>query len=226
MKALAKPPSLNGAAATVRVAIYTRKSTDEARDQEFGSLEAQRESVESYVASQRGEGWVALPERYDDGGFTGANTVRPAFQRLLKEVEARKVNLVAVYRIDRLSRSLLDFKRVMELFERHEVSFVSVTQPINTTTPAGRMVLNILATFAQFERETIAERTRDKMGATRRRGMWTGGPVLLGYDTRGEEAGGQRRRSRPGACGVPPLPGPGLGHGRRRGAEGARLDPE
>ncbi len=166
----------------VRVAIYTRKSVSEGLDMEFNSLDAQREAVEAYVASQRGLGWTALPERYDDGGFTGANTDRPAFRRLLADVAAGKVDVVATYKLDRLSRSLLDFTQLLDLFRRHDVAFVSVTQSFDTSTSMGRMVVSLLATFAQFERETIAERVRDKVHATRRRGMWTGGKVPLGYD--------------------------------------------
>jgi len=169
-------------APAVRVAIYTRKSVTEGLEQEFNSLDAQREAVENYVKSQRGSGWVALPEPYDDGGFTGANTARPAFQRLLADVEAGKVDVVAVYKIDRLSRSLVDFTQLLETFRRRGVAFVSVTQSFDTSTSMGRMVVSLLATFAQFERETIAERVRDKVHATRRRGMWTGGKLPLGYD--------------------------------------------
>lgn len=168
--------------ATTRVAIYTRKSVSEGLDMEFNTLEAQREAVEAYVRSQRGEAWTALAERYDDGGYTGANTDRPAFQRLLADIEAGKVDVVAVYKIDRLSRSLADFARLMELFERHGVTFVSVTQQFNTTSSMGRLTLNILMSFAEFERQTIAERVRDKIHASRRRGMWTGGRPVLGYD--------------------------------------------
>ena len=167
--------------ATTRVAVYCRQSVDRG-DVAFGSLEAQREAVEAYVASQRSAGWEALPEHYDDGGYTGANTERPAFQRLLADIEAGKVDVVAVYRTDRLSRSLLDFAQLMELFEAHGVAFVSITEHFDTSSPMGRMVLNLLATFAQFERETIAQRTRDKIRASRRRGMWTGGRPVLGYD--------------------------------------------
>jgi site-specific DNA recombinase len=166
----------------VRVAIYTRKSVTEGLDQEFNSLDAQREAVEDYVKSQRGAGWVALPERYDDGGFTGANTDRPAFKRLLADIAAGKVDVVATYRLDRLSRSLLDFTQLLDLFRRHDVAFVSVTQSFDTSTSMGRMVVSLLATFGEFERETIAERVRDKVHAARRRGMWTGGKVPLGYD--------------------------------------------
>ena len=177
-----RPRTREAAPEVVRVAIYTRKSVTEGLDQDFNSLDAQREAVEAFVASQRGAGWVALEERYDDGGFTGANTARPAFQRLLRDVEAGKVDAVAVYRTDRLSRSLLDFAKLMEFFQAQGVAFVSVTEAFDTSIPMGRMVLNMLATFAQFERETIAERTRDKVVASRRKGMWTGGRPVLGFD--------------------------------------------
>lgn len=167
---------------TVRCAIYTRKSTEEGLDQDFNSLDAQREAAEAYVASQRNEGWTALPEKYDDGGFTGGNMDRPALKRLLADVEAGKIDAIVVYKVDRLSRSLLDFSRIMETLDRHGCSFVSVTQQFNTTHSMGRLTLNILLSFAQFEREIIAERTRDKMGAARRKGKWVGGHPFLGYD--------------------------------------------
>ncbi len=170
------------APATTRVAIYTRKSVTEGLDQAFNSLDAQREAIEAYVLSQRGEGWVALPDRYDDGGYTGANIDRPAFQRLLADIEGGRVDAVGVYRMDRFSRSLLDFTKLMAMFDARGVAFVSVTEHFDTSSPMGRMVLNIVATFAQFERETIAQRTRDKMLATRRRGAWTGGRPILGLD--------------------------------------------
>src|SRR5690242_484799 len=166
----------------VRCAVYTRKSTEEGLEQEFSSLDAQREAAEAYVRSQAGEGWALLPERYDDGGFTGGNMDRPALRRLLADIEAGKIDAVIVYKVDRLSRSLLDFARLMELFERHRVSFVSITQQFNSATSMGRLVLNVLLSFAQFEREIIAERTRDKIAATRRKGKWAGGRPLLGYD--------------------------------------------
>src|SRR6185369_16827668 len=171
----------DAAPATTRVAIYCRQPVEDTTST-FNSLEAQRGAVEAYVTSQRGEGWVALPERYDDGGFSGANTERPAFKRLLAEVEAGRVDVVAVYKIDRLSRSMLDFVRLMEVFRRLGVTFVSVTQQFSTTNAVGRMTLNLLATFAEFEREQISERTQDKIQAARRRGMWTGGRPPLGYD--------------------------------------------
>jgi len=167
---------------TVRCAIYTRKSTDEGLDQEFNSLDAQRESAEAYITSQKHEGWTCLPYRYDDGGYTGGNMDRPAFQRLLKDIEAGRIDCIVVYKVDRLSRSLLDFARIMETFESHHVSFVSVTQQFNTTTSMGRLTLNILLSFAQFEREIISERIRDKVAATRRKGKWTGGRPILGFD--------------------------------------------
>ena len=179
-----RPRARAAAPATVRVAVYTRKSVSEGLEMEFNTLDAQREAVEAYVTSQRGEGWAVLAERYDDGGFSGANVDRPAFQRLLADVEAGKVDVVAVYKLDRLSRSLLDFAQLLEFFRKHGVSVASVTESFCTSTPGGRMVVNMLATFAQFERETTSERVRDKVLATRRKGMWTGGRPVLGYDVR------------------------------------------
>lgn len=165
-----------------RCAIYTRKSTEEGLVQEFNTLEAQRESAEAYVQSQVHAGWTALVERYDDGGYTGANLERPALRKLLADIEAGRIDCVLVYKVDRLSRSLLDFARLMEIFERRKVSLVSVTQPLNTTGSLGRLTLNILLSFAEFERQMIADRTRDKMGAARRKGKWVGGMPVLGYD--------------------------------------------
>jgi site-specific DNA recombinase len=167
---------------TTRCAIYTRKSTEEGLEQEFNTLDAQRESAEAYIASQVGEGWACLPDRYDDGGFTGGNMERPALKRLMADIEAGKVDCVVVYKVDRLSRSLIDFARMMEVFERQGVSFVSVTQQFNTANSMGRLMLNVLLSFAQFEREIISERTRDKIAATRRKGKWAGGHPILGYD--------------------------------------------
>jgi DNA invertase Pin-like site-specific DNA recombinase len=167
---------------TLRCAIYTRKSTEEGLTQEFNTLEAQRESAEAYVQSQLHAGWTALAERYDDGGYTGANLERPALRKLLVDIEAGRIDCVLVYKVDRLSRSLLDFARLMEIFERHEVSLVSITQPLNTTGSLGRLTLNILLSFAEFERLMISDRTRDKMAAARRKGKWVGGPPVLGYD--------------------------------------------
>jgi site-specific DNA recombinase len=166
----------------VRCAIYTRKSTEEGLDKEFNLLDAQRATAEAYIASHQHEGWRCLPERYDDGGFTGGNLDRPALQRLLEAIAAGQVDCVLTHKVDRLSRSLLDFARLMELFENHQVAFVSVTQQLNTATSVGRLILNVLLSFAQFERELIAERTRDKIAAARQNGKWIGGLPLLGYD--------------------------------------------
>ena len=183
----------NGAitAPEIRCAIYTRKSTDEGLDQEFNSLDAQRESGEAYIASQKNEGWTCLPDRYDDGGYTGGNTDRPALQRLMADIEAGRVDCIVVYKVDRLSRSLMDFARMMTTFEKHSVSFVSVTQQFNTTHSMGRLTLNILLSFAQFEREIISERTRDKIAAARRKGKWAGGRPVLGYDLVSQPGGGR-----------------------------------
>jgi site-specific DNA recombinase len=170
------------APSSVRCAIYTRKSTDEGLDMDFNSLDAQREAGEAYVASQKSQGWVCLDDRFDDGGFTGGNLDRPALKRLLAAVEAGRVDCIVIYKVDRLSRSLLDFTRLVELFDKHGVSLVSVTQPINTRDSAGRLMLNVLLSFAQFEREMVSDRTRDKMAASRRKGKWTGGRPVLGYD--------------------------------------------
>lgn len=167
-----------------RCAIYTRKSTEEGLDMEFNSLDAQREACEAYVASQRSEGWAAIRERYDDGGFSGGTLERPALKQLLKDIEAGLIDVIVVYKIDRLSRSLMDFAKLVEVFDRNNVTFVSVTQSFNTTTSMGRLTLNILLSFAQFEREVIGERIRDKFAASRKRGMWMGGFVPMGYDVR------------------------------------------
>ncbi len=169
-------------APTVRCAIYTRKSSEEGLELEFNSLDAQRESAEAFIASQQHEGWVCLPDHYDDGGFSGGNMERPALNRLLADIAAGKVDCVVVYKVDRLSRSLLDFARIMETFDKNGASFVSVTQQFNTTHSMGRLTLNILLSFAQFEREIIGERIRDKLSAQRRKGKWTGGVPMLGYD--------------------------------------------
>jgi site-specific DNA recombinase len=166
----------------VRCAIYTRKSTEEGLDSDFNSLDAQREAAEAYVHSQAHAGWTCLPERYDDGGYTGSNLDRPALQRLLTDIQAGQIDCVVTHRVDRFSRSLLDFAKLMEVFEQHHVAFVSVTQHFNSATSMGRLVLNVLLSFAQFERELIAERTRDKMAAARRKGKWAGGVPILGYD--------------------------------------------
>jgi site-specific DNA recombinase len=174
--------SSNEAPSRIRCAIYTRKSTEEGLEQEFNTLDAQREAAEAYITSQRHEGWTALPDRYDDGGYTGGNMERPALRQLLVDIAAGKVDCVIVYKVDRLSRSLMDFTQLMALFDQHKVSFVSVTQQFNTTTSMGRLTLNILLSFAQFEREIGAERVRDKIAAAKRKGKHTGGPPVLGYD--------------------------------------------
>jgi site-specific DNA recombinase len=166
----------------LRCAVYTRKSSEEGLEQEFNSLHAQREACEAYIASQKPEGWVLVPDRYDDGGISGATLERPGLQRLLADVEAERIDVVVVYKIDRLSRALMDFAKLVEVFDRHNVTFVSVTQSFNTTTSMGRLTLNILLSFAQFEREVIGERIRDKFAASRKKGMWMGGYVPLGYD--------------------------------------------
>lgn len=163
-------------------AIYTRKSTDERLDMEFNSLDAQREACLSYIASQKSEGWVPVFEEYDDGGFSGGNMVRPALVRLMEDIKADKIQTVVVYKIDRLTRSLMDFAKLVEVFDAHGVTFVSITQSFNTTTSMGRLTLNVLLSFAQFEREVAGERIRDKIAASKQKGMWTGGTVPLGYD--------------------------------------------
>ena len=165
----------------IRCAVYTRKSVEEGLEMEFNSLDAQREAAESYIASQRANGWVCLPDRYDDGGFSGGNMNRPALQRLLADAEAGKIDIIVVYKIDRLSRSICDFASLSKSLDKWNVAFVSVTQEINTSNSSGRMMLNILMTFAQFEREQIAERVRDKMAASRKKGKWVGGSVPIGY---------------------------------------------
>ena len=170
--------------ASTRCAIYTRKSSEDGLEQEFNSLDAQREACLAYIASQRHEGWKALPTYYDDGGFSGGTLNRPAVQQLLADIRAGRVDLVVIYKVDRLTRSLADFAKLVETFDAHGVSFVSITQHFNTTTSIGRLTLNMLLSFAQFEREVTGERIRDKIAASKRRGMWMGGPLPLGYDVR------------------------------------------
>ena len=165
----------------LRCAVYTRKSSEEGLEMEFNSLDAQREACEAYVASQKAEGWTLVSDRYDDGGFSGGTLERPALKRLMQDIEARRIDVVVVYKIDRLSRALMDFARLVEVFDRNNVTFVSVTQSFNTTTSMGRLTLNVLLSFAQFEREVIGERIRDKFAASRRKGMWMGGFVPFGY---------------------------------------------
>lgn len=166
----------------IRCAIYTRVSTDAGLDQEFNSLDAQYDAASAYIRSQAHAHWMQVRTRYDDGGFSGGSTDRPALQRLLEDIKARKVQVIVVYKVDRLTRSLADFAKLVELFDAHGVSFVSVTQQFNTTTSMGRLTLNVLLSFAQFEREVTAERIRDKVAASKRKGLWVGGTVPLGYD--------------------------------------------
>lgn len=166
----------------LRCAVYTRKSSEEGLDQEFNSLDAQREACVAYIASQAGLGWKLIPDRYDDGGISGGTMERPALQRLLQDIRDRRVDVVVVYKIDRLTRSLMDFSRIVEIFDANSVSFVSVTQAFNTTSSMGRLTLNVLLSFAQFEREVTAERIRDKIAASRKKGMWMGGRIPFGYE--------------------------------------------
>jgi site-specific DNA recombinase len=168
----------------LRCAIYTRVSTEHGLEQDFNSLDAQREAAEAYTKSQAHEGWSLIRTSYDDGGFSGGSLERPALQRLLAEVRAGLIDVVVVYKVDRLTRSLADFAKLVELFDAHRVSFVSVTQSFNTTTSMGRLTLNVLLSFAQFEREVTSERIRDKIAASKRRGLWVGGMVPLGYESR------------------------------------------
>ncbi len=181
------------------------RATEEGLDREFNTLDAQRDACEAYVASQRAEGWVLVPDRYDDGGFTGGNLDRPALQRLLVDIDRGEVDVIVVYKIDRLSRSLMDFAKLVETFDAHGVTFVSVTQSFNTTTSMGRLTLNILLSFAQFEREVIGERIRDKFAASRARGMWMGGTGAARLRRVRPQAGGERHRGRgrpPGVRGL------------------------
>ena len=173
-----------GSSKRVRCAIYTRVSTDQGLGQDFNSLDAQYDASQAYIRSQAHAGWTLLRAKFDDGGFSGGNTDRPALQRLLRDVQANKVDVIVVYKVDRLTRSLADFAKLVELFDRHGVSFVSVTQQFNTTTSMGRLTLNVLLSFAQFEREVTSERIRDKIAASKRKGLWVGGMAPLGYDTK------------------------------------------
>src|SRR6202167_5745203 len=170
-----------GSAKAVRCGIYTRVSTDQGLEQDFSSLDAQYDASQAYIRSQAHAGWTLLKSKYDDGGFSGGNTDRPALQLLLSEVRAGKVDIIVVYKVDRLTRSLADFAKLVELFDQHSVSFVSVTQSFNTTSSMGRLTLNVLLSFAQFEREVIGERVRDKIAASKAKGIWVGGSVPLGY---------------------------------------------
>jgi site-specific DNA recombinase len=173
-----------GGIMTLRCAIYTRKSTEEGLEQDFNSLQAQREACEAYIASQKHEGWQAIKTAYDDGGFSGGNMARPVLKLLMEDINARKVNVVVVYKVDRLTRSLADFAKIIEQFDKQGVSFVSVTQQFNTTSSMGRLTLNVLLSFAQFEREITGERIRDKIAASKKKGMWMGGVVTLGYEVK------------------------------------------
>ena len=181
---MTKPPEKTKIVRKLRCAVYTRKSSEEGLEQQFNSLHAQREACESYIASQRSEGWVLVRDQYDDGGISGGTLERPGLKRLLADIEEGLVDVVVVYKIDRLSRSLMDFSRLVEVFDRNGVTFVSVTQSFNTITSMGRLTLNILLSFAQFEREVTGERIRDKIAASRRKGMWMGGVPPLGYEVR------------------------------------------
>ena len=166
----------------MRCAVYTRKSSEEGLDQEYNSIDAQRDAGHAYIASQRAEGWIPVADDYDDAAFSGGNMERPGLKRLMSDIEAGKIDVVVIYKIDRLTRSLADFSKMVEVFERQGVSFVSVTQQFNTTTSMGRLMLNVLLSFAQFEREVTGERIRDKIAASKRKGMWMGGVPPLGYD--------------------------------------------
>src|SRR5665213_3278930 len=170
-----------GPTKTVRCAIYTRVSTDQGLDQDFNSLDAQYEASEAYIRSQAHAAWTLVRNRYDDGGFSGGSTDRPALQRLLADIKARRIDVIVVYKVDRLTRSLADFAKLVELFDANGISFVSVTQQFNTTTSMGRLTLNVLLSFAQFEREVTSERIRDKIAASKRKGLWVGGTLPLGY---------------------------------------------
>ncbi len=207
----------------LRCAVYTRKSSEEGLEQEFNSLDAQREACEACIASQKAEGWLLVPDHYDDGGISGATLERPALKRLLADIEGHKVDVVVVYKIDRLSRALMDFAKLVEVFDRNSVTFVSVTQSFNTTTSMGRLTLNILLSFAQFEREVIGERIRDKFAASRRKGIWMGGWAPLGYDIKDRKLIVNEREAKlvrsiftRFARGIPAAPiDRGLGNGRR-----------
>ncbi len=169
---------------STRCAIYTRKSSEDGLEQDFNSLDAQREACEAYVLSQKHEGWMVVPDRYDDGGFSGGNMARPGLVRLLEDVRAKRIDVIVVYKVDRLTRSLADFAKIVEVFDAQGISFVAVTQQFNTTTSMGRLTLNVLLSFAQFEREIAGERIRDKIRASRQKGMWMGGSVPLGYEVK------------------------------------------
>lgn len=188
-----------------RCAIYTRKSTEHNLDLEFNSLDAQREACDAYIKSQAHEGWRLIPDHYDDGGLSGASLDRPSLQNLLADVRAGKITVVVVYKVDRLTRSLADFAKLVELFDQYGVSFVSITQSFNTTSSMGRLTLNVLLSFAQFEREVIGERVRDKIAASKRKGLWVGGPVPLGLSLSRQETRNRARGGRDGPHYLQPL---------------------
>src|SRR5215211_2684491 len=178
---------MTGKAAVRRCAVYTRKSSEEGLEQEFNSLHAQREACEAFIRSQRGEGWRLIETAYDDGGLSGGTLQRPALQHLLADIAQHRVDTVVVYKVDRLTRSLMDFAKLVELFDRHGVTFIAVTQQFNTTSSMGRLTLNMLLSFAQFECEVIGERVRDKISASKKKGLWVGGPVPMGYAVRAKK---------------------------------------
>src|SRR3979490_2042860 len=197
-----KPASLRGGRRR-RCPIYTRKSSEEGLEQEFNSLHAQREACEAYISSQRHEGWTCLTQAYDDGGLSGATMDRPALQQLLADIQSGRVDIVVCYKVDRLTRSLADFAKIVEIFDAKGVSFLSVTQQFNTTTSMGRLTLNVLLSFAQFEREVTGERIRDKIAASKKKGMWMGGVPPPGQRLRYKNAAAEERGM--GVGGVPPL---------------------
>ena len=176
-----------------RCAIYTRKSSEEGLEQAFNSLDAQREACAAFILSQKHEGWTVLPALYDDGGFSGGTMERPALKRLIADIEAGQIDVVVVYKVDRLTRALSDFAKLVDVFDRRGVSFVSITQQFNTTTSMGRLTLNVLLSFAQFEREVTGERIRDKIAASKKKGMWMGGMPPLGYDVKNRKLADQAR---------------------------------
>ena len=206
----------------MRCAVYTRKSTDEGLDQEYNSIDAQRDAGHAYIASQRAEGWIPVADDYDDPAFSGGHMERPALKRLLADIEAGKIDIVVVYKIDRLTRSLADFSKMVEVFERYGVSFVSVTQQFNTTTSMGRLMLNILLSFAQFEREVTGERIRDKFAASKRKGMWMGGVPPLGYDVENRRLVPNEGEAQAGPPHLPALRRTRLQHQAGQGTEAGR----
>jgi site-specific DNA recombinase len=196
---------MTGPRKLLRCAVYTRKSSEEGLEQDFNSLEAQREACEAYIKSQAHEGWRLLPERFDDGGFSGGSLERPALQLLLEQIRDKRIDVIVIYKIDRLTRSLMDFARLAELFEKEGVSFVSVTQQFNTTTSMGRLMLNVLLSFAQFEREITGERIRDKIAAAKKKGIWMGGSVPARVRREEPRARHQRGRCENGAHAISAL---------------------